>query len=140
MYKTYQTIKLVSIQVGAYNVFSFEASRFTKWRCVRGKNTQKLKTAYLIELFSLNMNMNSILKLIQRFRIYFNFLIFQELFLINFFVYLTFSSNCRKFYHQESRNRKCEVFVFIVLLTGEWRSKSYSKWKMTSIWRTLDGF
>ena len=61
---------------------------------VRGKNTQKLGNAYLIQVFSLNMNMNSILKSIQRFRIYFNFLIFQELFLINFFVYLTFTSNC----------------------------------------------
>ena len=42
-------------------------TRFTKRTFVRVKNTQKLETAYLIQLFSLNMNMNSILKLRQRF-------------------------------------------------------------------------
>ena len=77
--------------------------RFTKRTFVREKNTQRLDTAYLIQFFSLNMDMNSILKLIQRFRLNFNFLIFFKMLTHIFCIFFCLSPNCRKF-HQESRN------------------------------------
>ena len=89
---------------------------------------------YLIQLFILNVNLKSILRLIQRFLLYFNFLRF----LLIIFLFITkMSANCCNF-RQESCNRTCDIFVFIVSLTGEWRSKSDSKWKMATIWRPLD--
>ena len=40
--------------------------RFTKETFVREKNTQKLETAYLIQLLSLNMNMDLLFECKQR--------------------------------------------------------------------------
>ena len=48
-------------------------SQFTKWRFVRGKNTQSHWIVYILQILIPNMNMDSILKFVQRFVWYFNF-------------------------------------------------------------------
>ena len=48
-------------------------TRFTKWRSVWNKNTQKLETTYLIQNFPPVANIHSFLKSVQRFKLYFNF-------------------------------------------------------------------
>ena len=78
---------------------------------VRDKNTQKLEeNAYLIQVVSLNMNMNSILKLIQRFKHYNIFLIFSRILLLYILFFVNFLS--RRKFNRESHNLTFDGFLW----------------------------
>ena len=77
---------------------------------VRDKNTQKLENAYLIQVVSLNMNMNSILKLIQRFKHYNIFLIFSRILLLYILFFVNFLS--RRKFNRESHNLMLDGFLW----------------------------
>ena len=54
-------------------IILYNTTRFTKRRFVWGKNTQNHWIVYIVQFIILNMNMESILKFIQRLILYFNF-------------------------------------------------------------------
>ena len=107
-------------------------SRFTKRTFVWHKNTQRLETAYLIQLFSLNMNMNFILKLIQRFKLYFNFNFSSSLLYLKFFCLFKLSQIFANFAKNHATKARCFCFRLLVhfLVNRLLRSKLYSKWKI----------
>ena len=99
---------------------------------VRDKNTQKLETAYLIQLFSLiPKDLVSVWK-IQRPPNECHFSIFNFVPLLNFFVYFIFF-NGSQISRKNHATSTCDDFVFIIFVNQPMRSKSDSKWKMASI-------
>ena len=94
-------------------------TRFTKRHFVRQKNTQRIHLDRMIQNFSLISNIQLFFRLRQRFMLYFNFHFSSRFFTYKFFYLL---SNCRKF-HWITQPRKCDIFVFIVLLTGRCGAK-----------------
>ena len=99
---------------------------------VRDKNTQKLETAYLIQLFSLiPKDLVSVWK-IQRPPNECHFSIFNFVPLHNFFVYFIFF-NGSQISRKNHATSTCDDFVFIIFVNQPMRSKSDSKWKMASI-------
>ena len=115
-------------------------SRFTKWRCVRGKNPQKIHLYVLIQNLPLISKMGIAALLIQRPTNGSHFSFFFKNYLVFFTYFLFVSSNCRKFHqnnHPTKENRRTS-WVRRFCFHSPLRSKSYSKWKMEAIWRPLN--
>ena len=120
-------------------ILFYTLTRFTKRHFVRHKNPQKLEDTYIIQFFSLNVNMKLILQLIQRFRSCFNFQLCSTNYFINcfmFFVYFIYFQRVANLM-LHSRNLYVRWFCFHIFVNWPMRSKGDSKWKMASILRPL---
>ena len=93
--------------------------RFTKWRCVRRKNPQKIHLYVMIQNLPLISKMGIAALLIQRPTNGSHFSFFFKNYLVFFTYFLFVSSNCRKFHQIITQLKKIvalleyDVFVFI---------------------------